>query len=268
MSHGFALADPLDLVMKLCRESRVQHEAGSVSPVGPAGNHTAGVTALVPLPAPRLSSRALDETIFARRAVRFYTPEAVPDDVLATLLSAAARGDREEWPAQNHAGVALRLIVVAWRVVGIAPAIYEYAPDPHALIRIGPAPDPLNDAKDLVLQTEFARSPLIILIAGNLAAASTRYGAWGHRQLLMRAGAAGQRLWLTTVALGLSGTVFAGFLPQAAHRAANIDGYRNAGLLAYACGYGTSQNEQREEGPVSRSVRSAEGRGAVSNTLM
>jgi nitroreductase len=248
MSHGFALTDPLDLAMKLCRESRVQHRAQPVAASAPARNHTSGATASVPLPAPRLRSRALDETVLARRAVRFYAPDPVSADVLATLLNAAARGDREEWPAENHAGVALRLIVVAWRVVGIAPAIYEYQPDPHALSRIGPAPDPLNDAKDLVLQTEFAHSPLIILIAGNLAAASTRYGAWGHRQLLMRGGAAGQRLWLTTVALGLAGTVFAGFLPHAAHRAAKIDGYRNAGLLAYSCGHALSHNHRERAG--------------------
>ncbi|HYE73791.1 MAG TPA: hypothetical protein VEF04_10680, partial [Blastocatellia bacterium] len=71
---------------------------------------------------------------------------------------------------------------------------------------------------------------------GNLAAACARYGSWGHRQLLLRTGAAGQRLWLSSIGVGLAGTVFAGFLPRAANRFAGLDGYLQASLLAFAVG--------------------------------
>src|SRR4029450_9966494 len=91
-------------------------------------------------------------------------------------------------------------------------------------------------ATSLALQAEFAGAPVLIFVTGNLAAACERYGSWGHRQLLLRAGAAGQRLWLASIGVGLAGTVFAGFLPRAANRFAGVDGYLQASLLAYSVG--------------------------------
>jgi SagB-type dehydrogenase family enzyme len=254
-STGFDLTNPFDLTVKLCTEGRrtagYEREATAV----PTDLHYAKGPSRypgTPLPAARSGSRPFDETLILRKAVRSYRADPVRPDHLATLVDCAARGDGENWPTEGRLGVELQFVVVAWRVENIAPAVYRYEPEDHCLSHIRPAPDPETDAKEMVLQTEFASAPLIILITGNLAAATAIYGAWGYRQLLLRAGSAGQRMWLASVALGLAGTVFAGFLPRAAHDIAGIDGYRSAGLLAFAAGYEATgisavANERRDE---------------------
>ena len=138
---------------------------------------------------------------------------------------------------ENEAAIALNLLVVAWRVRGLAPAIYYYQAESHSLLQIGAAPISKQARNNLTLQAEFAEAPAIVLITGNLAAACTRYGGWGHRQLLLRAGAAGHRLWLASVGIGLAGTTFAGFLPRAAQSIAWVNNSTNASLFAYSVGY-------------------------------
>jgi hypothetical protein len=191
----------------------------------------------VALPAPLTQSSPLSESLLARTSIRFYDDRAVGLEQMATILHVASSGDRQDWLAESAAGIDLQLFIVAWRVENLAPAVYRYEPDEHALSYVGPAPDQQAEGTNLVLQTEFAAAPIIVFLTGNLAAASARHGAWGHRQLLLRAGSAGHRLWLASLGVGLVGTVFAGFLPRAAQRIAGVDGYINASLLAYSTGY-------------------------------
>ncbi len=191
----------------------------------------------IALPAPLTSSRALEDVMMERTSLRFYAEKPVELEQIATILNVASAGDEQDWSQEIAAGVTLHLLLVAWCVKDLAPAIYRYVPGAHQLAYVASAPDQRTEGTGLVLQTEFADAPAIVLITGNLAAASARHGAWGHRQLLLRAGSAGQRLWLSSLGIGLVGTVFAGFLPRAAHRAVGVDGYRNAGLFAYATGH-------------------------------
>ena len=191
----------------------------------------------VVLPVALTKSYSLQESMRQRVSTRFFTSEPLKLVHLATLLQSAQDGDQHDWSQEKETGVFLQFTVVAWRVENCPPAVYCYESHSHALVPIHTIPDQTTEAKNLVLQVEFADAPVIILITGNLAAASARYGAWGHRQLLIRAGTAGQRLWFASLGLGLAGTVFAGFLQPAAYTYANIDGYRSAGLLAYTTGY-------------------------------
>ncbi len=191
----------------------------------------------IALPEPLQQSSSLEEALLTRTSLRFFSEESVELAQLATILKTASAGDEQDWSQERAKGIALNLLVVAWRVHGLAPAVYSYIPESHELARTNTVPDQYTEGKDLVLQTEFADAPVIVLITGNLAAACMRHGAWGHRQLLLRAGAAGHRLWISSLGVGLVGTVFAGFLPRAAQRVANVDGYRNAGLFAYCTGH-------------------------------
>ncbi len=187
---------------------------------------------------PVLKESAQVQAILPKRtATRFFTSSSLQLEHLATMLYCANEGDINDWPTEKESGVDLRLIVVAWKVTDLPVGVYRYDARTHSLQWINPAPDQASEARELVLQVEFAYTPVIILITGNLAAASARYGAWGHRQLLLRAGAAGQRLWLSALSLGLAGTVFAGFLQKAASTYAHIDGYHSAGLLAFTAGH-------------------------------
>lgn len=194
--------------------------------------------AFLRLPPALLNSVPLQETFQARASERFYAPTSVPLSDLSTLLFYASEGDRQDWPReQPEANMDLQFCLVAWRVEGLAPAVYQYHAQEHALQRLHCAPDQPGEAEALVLQREFAYAPVMIVMLGNLATACAHYGARGHRQLLLRAGAAGQRLWFASLGLKLVGTVFAGFLAQAARSYLKTDGYTRLSLLAFACGY-------------------------------
>lgn len=231
--------DPTDITLQLYRESRrgaadFQTEPNCV----PQHLRIHQITAdhqRIALPAPVEQTKPLAQSLLERMAIRFYPPTPLSAAQLGTILKAAILGDQQDWPHEEEAGVGLQLMAVAWRVEGIEPAVYSYDPKSHELAYVGPAPDP-KEATSLALQAEFAAAPVLIFVTGNLAAACERYGSWGHRQLLLRAGAAGLRLWLASIGVGLAGTVFAGFLPRAAHRFAGVDGYLQASLLAYSVG--------------------------------
>jgi len=234
-----ALLDSSEVMMRLYRESRrdaagIQAVPGEV----PERLRTQPVSAYarrVALPPPLTESYALQQALMVRTAVRAYDAAPVSLAQLGTLLRAASEGDRQDWPQEEAAGVGLQLTVVAWRVEGLERAIWRYQPQTHELVEAGPAPAP-EEADTLTLQVEFTAAPALVLITGSLAAACARYGSWGHRQLLLRAGSAGQRLWLGAIGVGLAGSVFAGMLPRAANRFAGADGYLQAGLLAFAFG--------------------------------
>lgn len=237
--RSYESLDPLSLMIKLYEESRRNADDIQRPPRAIAEHmrYASLASEHITLPQPMQHGRPLFEAMVERTSIRFYTDEAVGLSQVATLLRAASAGDLQEWAQDVEAGVTLHFLLVAWRVEGLVPAVYLYEHDKHALARIGPAPDQKAGGANLVLQTEFANAPLIILITGNLAAACARHGAWGHRQLLLRAGAAGQRLWLSSLGVGLVGTIFAGFLPRAAQHNAGVDGYKNASLVAYSAGH-------------------------------
>lgn len=238
--RSYEALDALSIMIDLYRASRRNlSDLRAARPEVPdeLRTHAPANRQMIALPAPLRQSQPLAESLLARTSIRFYDKQAVGLEQVATILHTASSGDRRDWRAESEAGVDLQMLLVAWRVVDLAPAVYRYEPVEHALSFVGPAPDQQTEGTDLVLQTEFADAPIIVFLTGNLAAASARHGAWGHRQLLLRAGSAGHRLWLASLGVGLVGTVFAGFLPRAAQRIAGVDGYTNASLLAYSAGY-------------------------------
>jgi SagB-type dehydrogenase family enzyme len=190
----------------------------------------------LPLPPPAHAGRAVGPILTSRASVRHYTPEPVGEDQLSTMLHLAIQGDRNDWPQEYRAGRSLRLLALAWNVKGLAPGVYEYIDEDHALAPLA-CSLAMNNAIQLFVQSEFAAAPLIVWISGNLAAACAAYAAFGHRQLLLRAGAAAHRLWMAALAGGLGGTIVAGVVPGAARRLLDLDGYQKASLVAFAAGY-------------------------------
>lgn len=235
------LLEPVELMLKLYRESRRSavelrnapraFTGGSAGSASPTGMHR------ILLPPPEAQSKPIDEALVERASIRHYAQRPITQRQLSSILKIAAEGDKQDWPGEEEAGAGIDFLVVAWRLEGVEPAVYRYEASTHTLARLGPVPDQKTEAVRMVLQVEFADAPVIVLTVGNLAAASELYGGWGHRQLLLRAGAAGQRMWMASIGVGLVGTVFAGFLNRAARSVAGVDGYRKAGLFAYSTGY-------------------------------
>jgi hypothetical protein len=191
----------------------------------------------LPLPAPLADRVALEPALAGRLSVRFYDPRALGLAEAATLLHAAAGADVAGLGAgEEAAAVPLELFLAAWRVDGLATAVHHYDADAHALVTVGPLPSG-ERGEDVVLQREFADAPALLLVGGNLAAATHRHGSHGHRLLLTRAGAAAHAAWLAALALELTGSVFAGLLPTAFCELTGGDGYLRAPLFAFAAGH-------------------------------
>src|SRR5262249_53273295 len=122
-----------------------------------------------------------------------------------------------------------------WRVEGLRPGVYVFNHQTHALHGSGAVPTG-SEAVELFVQDEFASAPAMGWISGNLAAACARHGAFGHRQLLLRAGAAAHRLGMAALGMDLSGTIVAGVVPGAA-RKLGFNGYTEASLVAFVMGH-------------------------------
>jgi SagB-type dehydrogenase family enzyme len=221
-------------------ESRLREEDLCASPfeIPRELRSTRGQQANVkPLPAPHQNGCSVGEVLTARTSVRHYSTKPVGADQLGSMLHHAHEGDLADWPSERSEDQALTFLAIASRVQGVEPGVYAYVPREHTLVVAKPV-IAVEKMIDLFVQPEFASAPVIIWIAGNLAASCARHGAFGHRQLLLRAGAAANRLWMAAMAMDLGGCIVAGVVPGAARQQLGLDGYRHASLIAFAAGHG------------------------------
>lgn len=189
----------------------------------------------IPLPAPHRRGRPLGAVLSARRSLRQFAAAAVGAAELGTLLEHAHAFDVSQWATEHREWNGLTFTVIAQRVDGIAQGVYEYRPATHGLAPMAPlAPDA---AADLFVQGDLAGAPLQLLVVANLAAACARYGAWGHRLALLRAGAAAHCLSLTAGSLGLGGVIVAGMVPSALRSTLDFDGYTKSALVSFVAGH-------------------------------
>jgi nitroreductase len=231
----------MSAVTEMCyRESRIKE---SELPRGPSsiraqllGRNLGGPIAVLLPPMPQGSLLAGD-VVGRRRSVREYTSEPVNLSQLSAMLHCAWKGDVNDWMEEDKHLQPLTFAVLAWRVEGIEPAVYIYDPQHHALRFLHAASSP-DQRVDLFVQKEFADASAVVWIFGNLAAACASRGAFGHRQLLLRAGAAGHRVWMAASGVGLGGCLLGGVVPGEACRQFGVDGYTTASLFAFATGYG------------------------------
>jgi SagB-type dehydrogenase family enzyme len=216
-------------------------------PVGQKGG-------IVSLPVERVGGRLLDEVLAGRSSVRTFTDDPVSLVQLSTILGYAHRWDASEWRSGGCGEEALKLTVIANNVEGLEPGVYVYEPVARELIWVRGALS-VEESVDLFVQSEFAAAPVTVWISANLAAACARYGSFGHRRLLIRAGAAGHRLWMASLALGMAGCLVAGVIPGAAKRHLGLDGYTNSSLLAFSAGHGSLHQRSRLAGRSFRRQR-------------
>lgn len=175
----------------------------------------------IPLPQPRTTGGvSVEQALAQRRSVRAYAPDPLALAQVAQLLWAAqgvtsAAGGR----TAPSAGALhpLEVHLVAGAVVGLAPGVYRYVPDSHALVptRSGDVRRALADAA--LGQDPVAAAGASIVISGAYGGTRARYGDRAERFVHMEAGHAAQNVCLQAVALGL-GTVPVGALTEAAVR--------------------------------------------------
>lgn len=185
-----------------------------------------------PIP-PSAALAMLFDGLTRRNATSRFLDDAVEREAVLRACEAARRIDRAVWATSAH-HVPLRVLVAVRAVAGLDAGLFELAEgelDPAGVERAG------LSIGDMVLQPEFADAAAIILVVGPLATALARYGAHGYQTLLVRAGAACEAAWLSAVRDGLSGSIFAGFLPSGLRDLAGVDGYNDTQLLALALGH-------------------------------
>jgi SagB-type dehydrogenase family enzyme len=224
----------------LCRESRRKEADISRAPSLPA-TETVAATAhdlpAVTLPEPARGGRLLSDVLARRVSVRRFAQEPVVLDHLSTMLFCAQQGDAEDWPDEQAEEHRLNFLVIASRFKGAEPGVYSYDARRNRLLWLKPAPAQ-QQKSELFVQREFTQAPAVVWIYGNLAGACARHGAFGHRLLLLRAGAAGHRLSTAAGALGVAGCLVGGVVPGAGRRQFGFDGYLRASLIGFATGDG------------------------------
>jgi SagB-type dehydrogenase family enzyme len=232
---------PIEAVGRmLFHESRMQEaglEQGVSRDFAAPAEPLIGHGAPLPLPVPARGGRIVGEILASRASVRHYTPDRISADQLGTMLSIAQRSDVSDWPEEHALGLDLVFMAIVSRAERIPAGVYRYDTQDHALRSCRNALSP-SQITGLFLQDEFTTAPLVIWITGNLAGACARHGAFGHRQLLLRAGSAGHRLWMAALGMGLQGCLVSGLVPGEVRRTLGIDGYRCASLLAFVAGHG------------------------------
>ncbi|WP_331452448.1 nitroreductase family protein [Streptomyces sp. SS162] len=180
-----------------------------------------------------------------RRSVRLFGPQAVAASLVADVVARGIEADVGSWP-DHQAQCPLQTDVVAFRLDGLEPGMYslDAVGNPggaagdvvnREYVQVAPLPKQ-GDLHDLTLQREFCDSAVIISIAADLDLVGSLYGAHGYRILMGRAAAAAYTMWLDAVALGLVGTVFAGFIPASVRRPLRSDGASRHQIFALALG--------------------------------
>jgi SagB-type dehydrogenase family enzyme len=227
-----------EITLKLQEESRCSEETirveGIALPPELRPDDKSG-TSVIAMAAPPYGDQSVNFTLMNRRSVRTYDEESVLLDQLSAMLWCAYRGDIRDYEDEYVQGNVLTFLILARRIAELGEGLYEYIFEGHGLIRKGNLPSDTQYV-DLLVQSELANAPVQVWLVGDLAAAYRRHGAWGHRQLLLRAGAASHRLWFAALGTGLVGTIVAGLVPGAARLHLDLDGYRQLALCGVAVG--------------------------------
>ncbi|WP_327706978.1 nitroreductase family protein [Streptomyces decoyicus] len=177
-----------------------------------------------------------------RQSVRIFDPDPVDASLVADVVARGIQEDFRSWPTEQEQ-CPLQTTVVAFRLDGLGPGMYSLDTlagtgdhsQEHAYVQVAPLPEP-DVLHDLTLQREFCDSAAIISIAADLDRASELHGAHGYRMLMGRAAAAAYTMWLDAVAVGLVGSVFAGFIPAMVRQPLRSDGASRHQIFALALG--------------------------------
>ncbi|MEN8184567.1 MAG: SagB family peptide dehydrogenase [Myxococcota bacterium] len=188
------------------------------SPTDPSQGATAGA-----LPRRRGAPAVpLADAIEKRRsAERFVDEPLAPADLAFALEMAAAHPSLERAPD-------VELLVVAHRVASLAPGLYRYQSQRSALAPLRQQDLRARLRRACMGQAKAASAAAAILMVGDLVAASRRAGARGYRDLLLEAGAMGQRIYLAAESLGIAARNLAAFWDDSLNDLVGIDGRRRA----------------------------------------
>ena len=178
-------------------------------------------TTPVVLPEPRFESHtSLEQSLLERRSVRTYLPEPLELAQVSQLLWAAqgiTGPDGLRTSPSAGALYPLEIYMLAGNVNSLAPGIYRYLPEPHALVQVaGGDQRPALHAAALE-QDAILEAAAVIIISAVPDRTRNKYGDRGERYVHMEVGCVSQSIYLQAGALDL-GTVFIGAFDDEAVR--------------------------------------------------
>ena len=175
---------------------------------------------------------AVEEAIGARRSAERFEAEPVRLDTLNFLLKTV----RANSALTRSEGVDLYLVV--HRVKGLPAGLYRYDP-PARLVRLERGDLRARMVRACLRQTKAGNAALGVLMVAQLADSALQAGDRSYRDLLLEAGALGQRLYLAAEAAGLRARNLAAFLDADLNALTGLDGTREAVVHLTMVGRGT-----------------------------
>jgi SagB-type dehydrogenase family enzyme len=208
--------------------------------------------AVVPLPMPGRRGRGhesgISTVLRARRTWRRFGPGRVTLDEASTLLGLTwgvqawveitgfGRMPLKTAPS-GGARHSVEAFVAVRRVTGVAPGLYHYDAESHALVQLQRGLPAAALAGCFPEQAWMGRAPLVVFMAAIFGRAQWRYPfPRAYRTLLAETGHHGQSFCLLATALDLAPFCTMAFADSHVERMLGLDGYR-AGVL-YAVGAG------------------------------
>ena len=124
----------------------------------------------------------------------------------------------------------VELYVAAHRVAGLEPGLYRYEAGAHRLTALQSG-DLSGRMLNACLRQEMAGSASAgLVMVGSVAREAARAGERSYRDLLLEAGAIGQRVYLAAEALGLRARNLAAFLDDWFNDLLGLDGAERAAI--------------------------------------
>ena len=188
-----------------------------------------GDAPVVALPPPSGDGDALGAVIERRRSERRFGGAPLTLTELASVVDRARGGGVL---AQRP----LRLHVVAIRVAGLAPGVYEHRAAERALIQVR-AGDVRDATYELALSQEVVeRAAAVVVLSADVAAMAWPDGSRGFRYAWIDAGVAAGRMYLAAVAHGLGVSSVGAFFDDELVELLDVDGARELPVLLVALG--------------------------------
>ena len=195
------------------------------------------VDSVIKLPAPDTVGRmTVERALWQRRSVRVYADDSLSLAQVGQVLWAAQglnRGLVGRTAPSAGATYPMELYLVAGKAKGLAPGLYQYIFDGHALklLRSGDLRSEL--AKAALGQRSIAQAPVVLVLAAESERTARVYGQRATRYVYMEAGHVGENVHLQCEALGM-GTVMIGAFED--ERVRKLLGIRHAPLYIMPAG--------------------------------
>lgn len=187
--------------------------------------------------------RGVNEAIRQRRSVTEFADVPMQLGTLAALLRGSCgvtQGGALPLRAAPSAGAlyAVETYVLAFRVEGLEPGVYHYAPLGDELERVSDVAD-RRRVVAAVLAPGLAdiTPPAIIAMSAVLPRVEAKYGERGYRFSLLEAGHIAQNLYLLAGGLGLAGSAAGGFCDAELDRVLGLDDPAEVAVYLFLTGW-------------------------------